>query len=876
MYGDDEDYSSSETSRPLSFIASPYGGEQLEKFQKQQQTQPQSQAYHSQSSPRSQHSGALSPSSRPQLLRSQSDLTPATLSASPTQERSLGSGAPNHASNGNYRSNSSNSSKKPSMPPARMPSQRSGSFEGSLKSPLPPLSPLSPHTPTPSLREFKEDSDGSKFPLSNMDDPSSIAQELSNLQALRRMSMDVGNNSDPDLLPFSGISLVEMPSIAPMGDDDEADPSRLLWVPARVHPELEPTAFKDFLEDRVQAMKRRSGDSMLSVEGLDRMNSGGGLQRKKSMLSRQVNRDPDSYSDGADRLGRIFSQGEQSLRELSLEELVKNPSKAVQKLTQDTIPEEGAEGDRPILKVAPGQGLRRSTRTQYRKGGSLRSRDRVPFAKRMAGARSQLDGNFGGDEEGDIPAMPSLDASGNQGATQELQRVQSEPALADGYAQQQQQAPSQPNYSRPTKSVRRQQPFVRDGIGAGPTSPQDGQGASLDSLDGSTADDSASSMSAGPEGIRPHAPAPGASSTVPQIISTPPVEERQYPARISSQKTTTHSTGYNDQPAQDNRMAQTSRQPAGGRPGSSPASINSTAAPENSNLSDIAHRPSPLPGGGASRTDSLTFIPTFTTPEDKKAADRKSREKDENEGAMASIKSSGWKWFKSEKEKKKKDEEELAKRSKGKDKAHDNARLDLIQNSIDHGGQRESLVLEHDEANGKLSSEADRGGKKEANRKSAESTKKEKDGFFGGLFGGKKKSGDKDPSHKKSKDLRPVTPEPPVRRRLVPDVDYHFTRFPITEERAIYRMAHLKLANPRRPLFSQVLLSNFMYSYLAKVQAMHPNIQVPMSPQQRKAEEDRKRREAEQQALMMEQQMLEGGDDGQDDYDFEYHRVRSF
>ena len=46
-------------------------------------------------------------------------------------------------------------------------------------------------------------------------------------------------------------------------------------------------------------------------------------------------------------------------------------------------------------------------------------------------------------------------------------------------------------------------------------------------------------------------------------------------------------------------------------------------------------------------------------------------------------------------------------------------------------------------------------------------------------------------------------------------------------------MAHIKLANPRRALYSQVLLSNFMYSYLAKVQALHPQMQIPASQQQK-------------------------------------------
>ena len=66
-----------------------------------------------------------------------------------------------------------------------------------------------------------------------------------------------------------------------------------------------------------------------------------------------------------------------------------------------------------------------------------------------------------------------------------------------------------------------------------------------------------------------------------------------------------------------------------------------------------------------------------------------------------------------------------------------------------------------------------------------------------------------------------MSPDPPF-RELRADIDYPWTRFSILEERAIYRMAHIKLANPRRALYSQVLLSNFMYSYLAKVQQMHP------------------------------------------------------
>lgn len=54
-------------------------------------------------------------------------------------------------------------------------------------------------------------------------------------------------------------------------------------------------------------------------------------------------------------------------------------------------------------------------------------------------------------------------------------------------------------------------------------------------------------------------------------------------------------------------------------------------------------------------------------------------------------------------------------------------------------------------------------------------------------------------------------PLPPLSNSTIIMLDY---RFPIHVERALYRLSHLKLANPRRQLRQQVLLSNFMYAYL--------------------------------------------------------------
>ena len=153
----------------------------------------------------------------------------------------------------------------------------------------------------------------------------------------------------------------------------------------------------------------------------------------------------------------------------------------------------------------------------------------------------------------------------------------------------------------------------------------------------------------------------------------------------------------------------------------------------------------------------------------------------------------------------------------------------MLQTSIDGQKGRESLVLDRES----LKLEEER--KKESARKSTgHEGKKEKDGFLSTIFGGKKA---KEKEAMKKRDR--LSPEP-THRELKPDIDYNWTRFSILEERAIYRMAHIKLANPRRALYSQVLLSNFMYSYLAKVQQMHPSMNLPTSAKQQRTQQQPK------------------------------------
>ena len=160
---------------------------------------------------------------------------------------------------------------------------------------------LSPQL-SPPLSHTSSDPATQQFPLNDLDyesSPAGLAQELSNLQAIRRMSMDV-HNADPDLPSFQSYS--SGPVSPPALSDD--DSQQLFWVPARVHPELAPKEFKTFIEEKVHSIRRRSGDlsSSLSPDGaMGRQDSGGGLRRKKSMLSRQIDTGS-GYKDGAELL----------------------------------------------------------------------------------------------------------------------------------------------------------------------------------------------------------------------------------------------------------------------------------------------------------------------------------------------------------------------------------------------------------------------------------------------------------------------------------------------------------------------------------------------------------------------------------------------
>ncbi|WFC97853.1 hypothetical protein MYAM1_000574 [Malassezia yamatoensis] len=91
--------------------------------------------------------------------------------------------------------------------------------------------------------------------------------------------------------------------------------------------------------------------------------------------------------------------------------------------------------------------------------------------------------------------------------------------------------------------------------------------------------------------------------------------------------------------------------------------------------------------------------------------------------------------------------------------------------------------------------------------------RKEKDTFLASLFG-KRKHHEQDSLRSRARILfSGAGSSPPP---LLPH-DYPYTRFPLHIERALYRLSHTKLANPRRPLQDQVVISNLMFWYLSIV-----------------------------------------------------------
>ncbi|KAK0914464.1 hypothetical protein LTR57_013907, partial [Friedmanniomyces endolithicus] len=684
-------------------------------------------------------------------------------------------------------------------------------------------------SPPPALsRQGSNDTAVQQFPLNDIDyesSPAAVAQELSNLQAIRRMSMSV-DTGDPDLAGFGGI----IPTSPKRGSDDEDDASRLFWVPARLHPELAPKEFKTFVEDRVDKIRRRSGDSdNLSVDKLERSGSGSSsLRRKKSMLSRQIDPKSGQYEDGAERLERKRSKRMQVEAQTTvanleeLESLVNDPQQLMRRMSLDTVRRSQDSGievpateDMPILppggqtlNAPPAQQNGDETGAQSPVTAGADEREPILGLTRVQTEPTPLPS--GGETQSDYhsDARQGSRRRVGLGASQSTENLQHE---AEAPRQIQERRRSPPREPVPVEEPQQQQQQPQRGLQARPFTSRLASGGRT---------------TAQLPGYNNPNPLPHIIETLPDGTKVPvgPLAAQAFPERRSS----------HEQPRPPQRGGAHMR-PVPGR----------QQAVHTSTLDDISSNRSPLPGSGSTRTDALTMVPTFE--------DKKVERKD-------SMRKSSWKWILGnddddrEREKKAVAKEERAtadggtasslkaRASKLTKTPTEKARLDVLQNSIDGttpSRGRESIVLNR--ADIQLEDE-----RKKESKKSTEIPKKEREkdsGLLSAIFGGKKKSFDGEQKEKKRKSDRGHSPDPPT-RILKPDIDYNWTRFSILEERAIYRMAHIKLANPRRALYSQVLLSNFMYSYLAKVQALHPQMQIPASQQQKAAQQQQQQQQS--------------------------------
>ncbi|TDL23937.1 hypothetical protein BD410DRAFT_820505 [Rickenella mellea] len=129
----------------------------------------------------------------------------------------------------------------------------------------------------------------------------------------------------------------------------------------------------------------------------------------------------------------------------------------------------------------------------------------------------------------------------------------------------------------------------------------------------------------------------------------------------------------------------------------------------------------------------------------------------------------------------------------------------------------------------------DKGSKKNGKDKLEREKEKEKEkesSFFGSLFGGGKKKQEEPASSSIVGGSGPATAaallgasksakgfQPPTS----PQLGNPYARYPIHVERAVYRLSHIKLANPRRPLYEQVLISNLMFWYLGVINKTQQN-----------------------------------------------------
>lgn len=214
-----------------------------------------------------------------------------------------------------------------------------------------------------------------------------MAQEMSAVQALKRLSIGASPTLDPDLPNYNDYTPTS-PTSEQVFDFSSTSSlnvasQQLLWVPAHVHPEIAPQQWKNFVQDKLAEIQA-SGHSTSSSPSSP-------IKRRNSSLSRQI-KDQEHYTDGADVLEKrksidnlqqnnhdptilSLSQKLESLGELegwSVDplDLMRTLSISSTASTAAPLPN---DSDSPIL-PSPTSSLRRSKHTRYNKTSIRKNR----------------------------------------------------------------------------------------------------------------------------------------------------------------------------------------------------------------------------------------------------------------------------------------------------------------------------------------------------------------------------------------------------------------------------------------------------------------------------------------------------------------------
>ncbi|KAI0306156.1 hypothetical protein B0F90DRAFT_1696607 [Multifurca ochricompacta] len=562
-----------------------------------------------------------------------------------------------------------------------------------------------------------------------------IQREVENLRDIKRRSTLQGGPGvlilDPDLPTPGAQAAAAQASYWGPNDDSSSDshshedasgsdfesddPFHLFWVPANMHPEIDPAQFRTFLKEHARA----------PVDGgLSRSESVGGasLGRKKSMLSRQYrpsendgvedervvplrrnrsslygNSGPQLTIKDLEKLDELAEEASKSrdpskLRSVLRRSLSMNMSPSVIDNLDHAMPDPGEDADAPIIVPLPGQILRRAARTKIRKHGQT-GEGAHRFSATRRGTGSQ---RITPPPVSDPRSSSDLSTSDHSDAeSPRRQRLLSNESLDEA-----------PRLVRPESYS--DEAFIFDAYARDDINEDDikivSPPSSLQSLP-------RRSLSPPPPPV-----SMGESEPVPPLPATPPV-----------------------QPAHALPLL---RHPLPQRASSlvSPASVETpsrTPSPVTAVHSDLLSltRPDPRPV----QTPLPALPQSSTPPVPQGLASRREKEKDKDKKGL-------FKWGGSEKK-----------------------------------------------------------GKKEQREKEKEAS------FFGSLFGSKKKQ--EDTLLGASKSSRGYVP--PASPQL-PGLN-NYSRYPIHVERAIYRLSHIKLANPRRALYEQVLISNLMFWYLGVI-----------------------------------------------------------